>query len=301
MGSYESNIVRSALHIGWCGAFFIVKRKTMINLSNEDLKKLQKIELEMMLELDRICEKYNIAYTIIGGTLIGAVRNKGFIPWDDDVDIAMLRPEYEKFREACIKELDPNRFYFQDDRYTEGYRWGYGKIRRKDTQFVREHQEHMPYEQGVFLDVFPHDYVPNNIILRRLHCFRCFIIRKALWSEIGRDVDKSRVKRMVYSWLSKIDLKTVKRSLNNLVKDSNKQNTNYVRALMFPTFGSDCGYNSEWFEPGEKMEFEGHMFQCMKGAHEYLSYSYGDYMKLPPEEDRKVHPVSILELIDVKV
>ena len=109
---------------------------------------MQMIQLEMLAEVDRICRKCNIHYNIIAGTLLGAVRHGGYIPWDDDADVAFLRPEYEKFRIACETELDGERFYFQDHRNTKGYRWGYGKLRRKGTLFVREHQEHMPYEQN---------------------------------------------------------------------------------------------------------------------------------------------------------
>ena len=83
-------------------------------ISNEELKKLQRIELEMLIELDRICRKHQVSYSLDGGTLLGAVRHKGFIPWDDDIDVIMLRPEYEKFRSACERELDQTRFFLQD-------------------------------------------------------------------------------------------------------------------------------------------------------------------------------------------
>lgn len=156
----------------------------------------------MLQEVDRICRKCNIHYNIIAGTLLGAVRHGGFIPWDDDADVALLRPQYEKFRKACETELDTSKFYFQDHRNTSGYRWGYGKLRRKDTLFLREHQEHMPYEQGVFIDVFPLDYVPNSYPLRCLHNFKCFIYRKFFWSEVGRIADKSARMRLLYSLMS---------------------------------------------------------------------------------------------------
>lgn len=120
------------------------------NLTEEELRQLQMIEVEMLEEVDRVCKKNGIKYCISAGTQLGAIRHKGFIPWDDDADLAFLRPEYEKFREACERDLDKERFYFQDYRNTPGYRWGYGKIRRKDTEFVRLNQEHMPYEQGGF-------------------------------------------------------------------------------------------------------------------------------------------------------
>lgn len=273
----------------------------MIEIDSKTLRKLQMVELEMLIEVDRICRKYNIEYTIIGGTLIGAVRTGGFIPWDDDIDVAMLRSEYERFREACEKDLDKSRFYFQDNRNTEGYRWGYGKMRRKDTLFLREHQEHMPYEQGIFIDIFPHDNVPDAYPVRAFHNFHCFIIRKFLWSEVGKIADKSGLKRAVYSVMSKVSAGKVFEHYHRFIERSNRRQTKRVRALMFPTFGKEFGYACEWFEPGEEIMFEGHSFRCMKGAKEYLAFSYGDYMQLPPVEKRKVHPVSDIKVIDVEI
>ena len=126
----------------------------MIELNEEQLRKLRSIQMEMLLEVKRICEKHGIKYSLIGGSLLGAVRHQGYIPWDDDADIGMLRKDYEKFRKVCKKELDPERFYFQDDRNTEGYRWGYGKLRKKNTLFLREHQEYLDFGQEIFIDIF---------------------------------------------------------------------------------------------------------------------------------------------------
>lgn len=270
----------------------------MIELNKIQLRKLQMIQLEMLVEVDRICKKCGIKYNIIAGTLLGAVRHGGYIPWDDDADVALLRPEYEKFRRACKTELDRSRFYFQDDRNTKGYRWGYGKIRRKDTLFLREHQEYMPYEQGVFIDVFPLDSVPDNYFLRSLKNFECFCVRKILWSKVGKIAEKNIWKRMIFEVLDKIPEEKVFRYYHQMIRRANKKKTRMVRILMFPTPNDEWGYYRCWYEKSADIEFEGGVFQGIKDYDSYLSFKFGDYMELPPVEKRKVHPVSKLDLLE---
>ena len=106
-------------------------------LNSEQLKAIQQVELEMLIEIDRICRKNNIPYTLDSGTLLGAVRSKGFIPWDDDADIVMTRDAYERFFEICKTQLDKTRFFLQDYRTDENYRWGYPKKRRNDSLYQR--------------------------------------------------------------------------------------------------------------------------------------------------------------------
>lgn len=272
----------------------------MLELTNEQLRQLQLIELEMLVEVDRICKKCGIKYNIIAGTLLGAVRHGGFIPWDDDADVAMLRPEYEKFRKACKTELDKTRFEFQDHRNTKGYRWGYGKIRRKDTLFLREHQEHMPYFQGIFIDIFPLDNVPDNYILRSIQNFECFCVRKILWSKVGKIAEKNFLKRQVYKILDKIPEREIFRYYHRMIHRANRKKTRMVRILMFPTPNSEYGYYRCWYENSTDTIFEGVPFQGIKDYDSYLNFKFGEYMKLPPVEMRKVHPVSKIELIGYK-
>lgn len=268
----------------------------VIEINDEQLRQIQLTELEMLIEVDRICRKCGIHYNIIAGTLLGAVRHGGFIPWDDDADVALLRPEYEKFRLVCETELDASRFYFQDHRNTPGYRWGYGKIRRKGTLFLREHQEHMPYGQEIFIDIFPLDNVPDNYLLRCLHNFHCFCIRKALWSEVGKIADKSALLRMVYRLLSRIPLSSILSHYDEYVKTGNKMSTKMVRILTFPTPNTMYGYERAWYENSGDILFEGKCFQGISDYDAYLSFKFGNYMTLPPIEQRKVHPVTKLKL-----
>ncbi len=265
-------------------------------LTDEELRKVQMVQLELLQEVDRICKKCNIHYNIIAGTLLGAIRHDGYIPWDDDADVALLRDEYEKFRTACGTELDTTRFYFQDHRNTPGYRWGYGKLRRKDTRFLREYQEHMPYEQGIFIDVFPLDAVSDNYLLRSIKNFECFCIRKVLWSEVGKIADKSAIKRAWFHLLSKIPDKWVFGYYQNVIDKAHKLDSKWVRILMFPTPNRQWGYLRKWYENSTDIVFEGITFQGIAEYDEYLSFKFGDYMELPPEEKRKVHPVSELKV-----
>lgn len=270
----------------------------MIQLDKQSLRQLQLIQLEMLVEVDRICRKCGIRYNIIAGTLLGAVRHGGYIPWDDDADVALLRPEYEKFHEACLTELDTERFYFQDHRNTPGYRWGYGKLRRKETLFLRKHQEHMPYEQGVFIDIFPLDGVPDTYPLRALHNFECFCVRKILWSAVGRVSDQQKLMRILFSILNKIPDKIVFSYYHKMIRRSNKQVTEMVRILMFPTPNKAYGYYRKWYENSANITFEGLSFCGIQEYNDYLTFKFGDYKELPPESQRKVHPVSAITLLE---
>jgi lipopolysaccharide cholinephosphotransferase len=270
----------------------------LIHLDDATLRQIQLIQLEMLIEVDRICKKCNINYNIIAGTLLGAVRHKGYIPWDDDADVAFLRQEYERFREACKTELDTTRFYFQDHRWTDGYRWGYGKIRRKDTLFLRENQEHMPYDQGIFIDIFPLDNVPDNYLLRLLHNLSCTCIRKVLWSAVGRISDKNPLLRRLYQLLYKIPTKVVFDLYHKLIAISNRKETKMVRILMFPTPNKCFGYSRKWYEHSANYTFEQYIFKGIEQYDEYLSFKFGNYMTLPPVTQRKVHPVSKIKIIE---
>lgn len=273
----------------------------MMQLDSETLRKLQAVELEMLLEVDRICKKHNITYAIAGGTLLGAVRHKGFIPWDDDADVGMLRKEYERFRQVCVEELDTARFYFQDDRNTKGYRWGYGKLRRRETLFLREHQEHMPYEQGAFIDIFPIDGVPENPVLARLNQFHCFCVRKIFWSPVGAIAERKRWKALLYRGLSHLPDKAVYSHYQKMIEKSNRKSGKYVRVLMFPMPDGIHDALRECFEETIPLQFEGYELQAPKNYEFYLRLHYGNYHELPPEEKRKVHPVTAIQLVDVKL
>ena len=267
------------------------------HLSPAELRAVQLTELELLCEVDRICRKCGISYQIIAGTLLGAVRHGGFIPWDDDADVAFLRGAYEKFLKACETELDSSKFYIQDYKDTPGYRWGYGKLRRRGTEFIRLNQEHMPYDQGVFIDLFPVDNVPDNSVLRSVHCFRCFLYRKAFWSEVGWKTAKG-LERMWYLVMRRIPASRLYRSFDRFIEKSNNQDSGWARIFAYPTPTRDHGYYRKWAYSSAEYDFEGVKLYGIAEYDEYLAFKYGDYMALPPDSDRKTHPVSSLKLLD---
>lgn len=266
----------------------------MIVLDQKTLRRLQQAELEILLEVDRICRKNHIHYTLTGGTLLGAVRHSGFIPWDDDADISMLRSEYRKFQQACQTDLDTDRFYFQDIEHTPGYRWGYGKVRRKDSVFLREDQEGMPYEQGIFLDVFPRDGVPDGLVMRKVHTFFCFAVRKMMWSAVGRKSADTKIQRWIYQILYLLTKKHMADIYKCLQRCSNQRKTEYVRTLTFPLPNRLKGYRREWYRSYQNVTFEGYSFLAQSAYKDWLTWDFGDYQKLPAPWQRKTHPVTMI-------
>lgn len=267
-----------------------------IKMTDEEFRTLQLLELDMIVELDRVCRKHDIKYCMIGGTLLGAVRHKGYIPWDDDADIGMLREDYEKFKKVT-KELNPEICFFQDHSVDHEYLWGYGKLRRIGTSFVRVGQEHMKGETGVFIDIFPLDDVPMSVPGQMLQDFYCFCLRKIIWARVGKLSSKGFAKT-VYNVISHIPVEWVYKRLKPMMDAGNNGTPNRVRILMFPSLGKlyrknplsvRYGMPKKWFLDRAEYEFEGHKFYGIKDYDGFLKYEYGDYMTLPPEEERQPH------------
>ncbi len=265
-------------------------------LSDEELRQVQEIQKELIQEVKRICRKHSIHFCMVGGTMLGAVRHKGYIPWDDDADIGFLRTEYEKFRKVCKTELNHEKYYMQDLRDTEGYRWGYGKLRRKNTEFIRLNQEFMPYEQGISIDLMPFDNVPGHWLLKRIHFVRCFLFRKLFWSEVGSRVEKNIWMRSIYKIMRLVPMKTVIKKYQKFIDYGCGKKTQLVRILTFPTPKGVYGYERKWYTRLKKYQFEDIELPGAKDYDGYLQVKYGNYMELPPEEKRKVHPISKLKL-----
>lgn len=265
-------------------------------ISEDELKQLQAVQRELIREVARICKKCSIHFNMVGGTMLGAVRHKGYIPWDDDADIGFLRKEYEKFREACRTELNHEKYYIQDLRDTEGYRWGYGKLRRKGTEFVRLGQEFAPYGQGISIDLMPFDNVPDGWLRRRFHFLRCFLYRKLFWSEVGSRTEEKAWKRTVYKIMRLIPMDAAVKSYQRFIDAGQRKKTRLVRILTFPTPKGVYGYRREWYTDLSEYRFEDMQLPGARDYDGYLRVKYGKYMELPPAEKRKIHPVSKLRL-----
>ncbi len=269
-------------------------------LNPEEFRRLQLVETELLVEFDRVCRVHNIDYVISSGTLLGAVRHKGFIPWDDDADIMMLRDDYERFK-TVTNDLNKEICFFQDHTTDPEYRWGYGKLRRTGTEYIRIGQEHMKNKTGINIDVFPYDDVPQTIIGQVIQDAYCYCCRKILWSEVGRK-NSCGLMKLWWILLSKIPISTVYKWLDLYVKKSDKNKPNKVRILCFTAIGKlyykhplkdRYGIPKEWFTEREDFDFEGYRLKGTKDYDECLRFWYNDYMKIPPENQREQHaPVS---------
>ena len=280
-------------------------------LSSEQLRKLQLEQLEILKEVDRICRKNNIPYYITGGTMLGAVRHKGFIPWDDDIDVSMLRKDYEKFCKVCKKDLDEEKFFLQTWDTDKYYPYQYGRVRKNHTLYIRPGHENAKHHNGINIDLFPVDNVPDNRILCRIYKTGCELFRKMLYAPVGAVRSTSRLEKIIYRILSCFGKERVKRYFNNWIKFFGKFYSSRVDAVGFAyrlsstdkkKLGKDNYYEMYHGMKLEKIKdlteysFEGMKFYGVRDYDYYLRTLYGDYMTLPPVEKRSgEHKASIIK------
>lgn len=270
-----------------------------------ELKKLQKVELNMLKEIHTICEAHRIKYFLIAGTLLGAVRHGGFIPWDDDIDIGMPRPDYDKFAQIARQKL-PEYMDIQAYNSHNYYPINFIKVIDKRTRLTEE--AYSERVSGVFIDVFPIDGSPNNRILRKLHylhvkIYRLLIAYCCYNESIIKDNGLKRMIKLSIMHIVKILEKLGFLKISYLHKKMDKllKKYDYDSSLIVCNYLGGWGQREfvpkEYIGIGAPIMFEGHVFWGVEKPHEYLVKVYGDYMKLPPEEERESHhSFSILEL-----
>lgn len=253
------------------------------------LRKHQEVLVEMLQVIDVICKKHEIQYMLFAGTALGAVRHKGFIPWDDDLDIVMLRSDYEKFLDIAEKELDSNMYYMQKE-FSEHYPNFFSKLRKNNTACIERYvPKDSKVHQGIYIDIFPCDNLSDNPMKRRLQFLASKIVIASSLEERGY---------LTNSFLKKIVMKLCKyvprKRIHNYVKNEKEMNSKNVHTF----FGAASKYKKnvfprEWFKEILEMPFEEKKYPVSVAYDQMLSKIYGDYMTPTPESQRgiKVHAV----------
>ena len=263
-----------------------------MNRNDPLLFRLQACELDILTELDRVCRKNGLRYFLAGGTLLGAVRHGGFIPWDDDVDIAMPREDYDKLPACCEKDLD-GAYYFQDYRTDPAYYLPYAKIRKNDTFFYEERFRNSGFHKGVFIDIFPIDYCPAPGPL-------CHFLYDVLAVSNRRgEIDSGQAYvpyeelsgRIGYAFLKLFSPERLIPFRERILRLSERFSDRRQRMSFFGAYGYPKEiYPVSWYGDGKMLRFEDREFPAPAEPEKVLAQAYGsDFMELPPAEKRKVH------------
>ncbi len=205
-------------------------------IKGDELRRLQLMLLDCLVEVDRVCRANNIRYCIAYGTLLGAIRSKGFIPWDDDVDVVMTREEYDKFTRVA-NQLNPSICFFQDNDTEASYPWGYGKIRRTGTTYIRVGQEHLKHRTGFRMDVFPMDDLPTSLLGQKVFYGICFVLRKLTYAQVAWTSQTSALWRAWYKTLSLIPPRWVHKVSRLLQRRHNNSTPNRAHMMFIQPDG----------------------------------------------------------------
>lgn len=262
----------------------------------EILRKVQMVQLEMLLELDRICRENNIKYQLCDGTLLGAVRHKGFIPWDDDIDVAMLREDYNKFLDICRLELN-DKYYIQNFETEKCLVANITGIRKNYTLQLMNMYSEIDIHHGIWIDIFPYDNVLPNKLLGKFQLFLLYIIKIIKPRKIKKRVLSSKKKTakylgiIIHYILKPISIKKINIIQNNINCIFSNKETPYSACLAsgFPNSFKGTLRKNDSFNNTVNIEFEGHLFPAPRNYDEILRNQYGNYMKLPSMQDRKSH------------
>lgn len=260
----------------------------MKNITLDDIKA---IELDILLVIDKICKENNIDYFLDSGTLLGSIRHKGFIPWDDDIDIGMIREDYDNFISIIESKL-PEGYYAQTPLNGKNKYFGFTKIRKSGTHMVEHGFDYSDDENGIWVDVFPYDLVDNDDRLQRqLKKYKVIsklsVLRSFPEAQSGSSVFKRGLRSLLRFFTLVHDEQYYYDSLENLAtKTTNNHNCLYI---CFYYMTDVVLLDKDDIYPLKESEFEQNMFPIINNHEKYLEQIYGDWWVIPDEKDRVVH------------
>ena len=255
-----------------------------------DIREVQKKLLMILIEFDRICRKHNIKYSLEGGTLLGAIKYKGFVPWDDDIDIVMERPEYERFLKVCKRELNED-YFLQNNRTVKHFPLNYSKIHMNDTLYVQESTAFLNIHQGLFIDIFPVDKIYRGTLLR-LQIALIGALTGARSVKLNRIYKKKtvftgkKIKLLIYHILSLFPLRFINTAIDFTCRIFNSFKSRYVYEVCNPNRNFKP-LKMEIYRELTQVEFMGLPFLASRHYKKFLEARFGDIRGLPPEEKRQ--------------
>lgn len=257
-----------------------------------DIKQVQKMLLGTLDLVHEICLKHNIKYYLVGGALIGAIRHKGFIPWDDDIDIAMMRSEYDRFLEVCREELGDS-YFLQVYGSDKDYYLPLARICLRGTYIYEYYSEHLKFNKGLYLDVFPMDNIPDDenerakqerkltIIDTLLYFKKCLVYRNGPFKIklIAKKIIRLILLPVPYKMLMELRFKT-------MLQYANQPTKSIVLSGIRYGYRKGSQPRGIFGEPA-LLEFEGKYYYAPNDWDAYLRNVYGNYMRIPKPEERE--------------
>lgn len=259
------------------------------------LKELHDVQLGILKVIDKLCRDNSIRYSLYAGTLLGAVRHDGFIPWDDDLDICMPRNDYNRFIELWLK-TNPSGYILQNKDNTPTFTQSFTKIRKDHTTFLQSESERGKYHTGIFVDIFPIDRLPDGKLCRYQFYWNC--MRYQLYTREFVPPKSSKAVKIVSALLLMSIPKNRRamvrqRLLRRIVRYSDNPSLNAVAIQTVDSL--QVSFPPDMLDHYINVRFEDGEFMCFTDWDEHLKRVYGDYMQLPPEEERvwKHHPIIV--------